>query len=112
MQHLEITTSRFAIFYVVVVLFCCKAVNSMNDIEKFEDLKNRIDTLKVKKLAAENEKKRLADELDKIKDEIKQAYGVGIEDFASAIETLKEEQEKQLQKLEELVDNAEKQVGV
>ena len=47
-----------------------------------------------------------------ITDEIKEAYGVGIEDFASAIETLKEEQEKQLQKLEELVNNAEKQVGV
>ena len=43
----------------------------MSDVEKFEELKKRVDSLKVKKLAAENEKKRLSDELDKIKNEIR-----------------------------------------
>ena len=83
----------------------------MSDVEKFEELKKRVDALKVKKLAAENEKKRLAEELDKIKGEIKETYGVSIEDFASAIETLKEEQAKQLQRLEQLVDDAERQTS-
>lgn len=83
----------------------------MSDVERFEELKKRVDSLKVRKLAAENEKKRLTDELDKIKNEIKDAYSVSIEDFASAIETLREEQARQLQKLEQLVNEAEKQTS-
>ena len=83
----------------------------MNDVERIEELKSRIDSLKVKKIAAENERDRLAGELDKVKAEIKSTYGVEIEDFAAAIKTMEQEQEKQLEKLESMVSEAENQAN-
>lgn len=79
----------------------------MSDAEKFEDLKKRIDSLKVKKIAAETESRRLSEELEKIKSEIKEKYNVEIADFAEAIESMKQEQERKMRKLEELVSEAE-----
>ena len=79
----------------------------MTDIEKFENLKKKIDTLNIKKMAAQSEHKRLEEELEKIKSEIKDVYHVEIEDFAKAIEIMKNEYELTLKELESLVTEAE-----
>ena len=83
----------------------------MTDSEKFEALKKRVESLRVKKMAAEAEAKRLADELEKCKNEIKKTYGVEITDFAKAIETMKKETEARLLELERLVEEAEEKIG-
>lgn len=77
------------------------------DAEKFERLKKRVDDIRVKKLAAESEAKRLRDELDDCKRQIKETYGVEIEDFAKAIETLKAERDEKMKELERMLDDAE-----
>ena len=82
----------------------------MTDSEKFENLKNRIDSLKVKKMAAESEMKRLTDDLDKIKNEILLTYKVDITDFAKAIESMKKDYANKMILLEEMVVDAEKKV--
>lgn len=79
----------------------------MNDKEKFEQLKKKIDNLNVRKLAAESEAKRLEEELEKSKQDIKDAYNVEIGDFANAIEVMKKEYQEKLIELEELVKEAE-----
>lgn len=79
----------------------------MTDIEKFENLKKKIDALNIKKMAAQSEHKRLEEELEKIKSEIKGVYHVEIEDFAKAIEIMKNEYESTLKQLESLVTEAE-----
>ena len=83
----------------------------MTDSEKFETLKKKVDSIKVKKLAAESEAKRLSDELEKCKAEIKESYGVEITDFANAIETMKKERDAKLTELERLVSEAEEKIG-
>lgn len=83
----------------------------MNNNEKFETLKKKINDLKIRKLASESEAKRLSDELEKSKAEIKQVYGVEIEDFANAIETMKIEYDNKLNELEQLVSKAEEKIG-
>ena len=83
-----------------------------NDIERFERLKKKADELHVKRLAAEAESKRLSGELDKCKAEIKESYGVEIEDFAKAIETMKEERGKMLDELEKMIADAEEKLEV
>lgn len=83
----------------------------MTDSEKFEALKKKVDSIKVKKLAAEAESKRLSEELEKCKKEIMDAYGVDIKDFASAIETMKKERDAKLAELERLVGEAEEKIG-
>lgn len=83
----------------------------MTDLEKFESLKKKINAIKVKKLASEAEAKRLSSELEKCKEEIRKIYGVEIEDFAKAIETMKNEQKEKLAELESLVEDAEKKIG-
>ena len=83
----------------------------MTDSEKFESLKQRVDSIKVKRLAAEAEAKRLSDELEKSKKEIKDTYGVEITDFAQAIETMKKERDAKLTELEKLVAEAEEKIG-
>ena len=83
----------------------------MTDSEKFELLKKKVDSIKVSKLASEAETKRLSEELDKCKQEIKDTYGVEINDFAAAIETMKKERDSKLAELERLVDDAEKKIG-
>ena len=62
----------------------------MSNVENFENLKKRIDELKVKNLTNLKEKERLEGELCKIKEKIKEVYGVEIEDFNSAITELKD----------------------
>jgi predicted nucleic acid-binding Zn-ribbon protein len=83
----------------------------MTDSEKFESLKQRVDSIKVKRLAAEAEAKRLSEELEKSKKEIKDTYGVEITDFAQAIETMKKERDAKLTELEKLVSEAEEKIG-
>ena len=83
----------------------------MTDAEKFESLKKKVDAIKVKKLASEAEVKRLSDELEKCKKEIKDVYGVEINDFAAAIETMKRERDSKLTELERMVSEAEEKIG-
>jgi len=83
----------------------------MTDAEKFESLKKKVDSIKVKKLASETEAKRLSDELERCKQEIKDVYGVEIKDFATAIETMKKERDSKLAELERLVSEAEEKIG-
>ena len=83
----------------------------MTDSEKFESLKKKADSIKVQKLASEAEAKRLSEELEKCKQEIKDVYGVEIKDFASAIETMKKERDAKLNELERLVSEAEEKIG-
>ena len=83
----------------------------MTDSERFEALKKKVDSIKVKKLAAESEAKRLSEELEKCKAEIRESYGVEIADFAKAIETMKGERDAKLAELEGLVADAESRIG-
>jgi predicted nucleic acid-binding Zn-ribbon protein len=78
----------------------------MSNNEKFEQLKKKIDNLNVRKLASESEAKRLEEELEKSKKEIKDVYNVDIKDFANAIEVMKKEYQEKLAELEELVAEA------
>ena len=80
------------------------------DAEKFERMKKRVDDIRVKKMAAESEAKRLSEELEECKKKIKSTYGVEIEDFAKAIETLKIERDKKMQELERLLSEAEQKL--
>lgn len=82
----------------------------MSDVENFEQLKNKIDALKVKKMASETYVKRLTEELDNCKKEIKDEYHVEIEDFANAIDTMKKEYENKLKELVSLVEDAEQKI--
>lgn len=84
----------------------------MSNVENFENLKKRIDELKVKNLTNLKEKERLEGELCKIKEKIKEVYGVEIEDFNSAIETLEKEKEIKMKKLQELLNESEEKLGV
>ena len=84
----------------------------MNEIETLENAKKRVDELKIKNIANANEKKRLEDELDKIKEEIKREYGVEIEDFNSAIEVMEKEQGVLMNKLKSLIQEATEKIGV
>ena len=84
----------------------------MNEIETLENAKKRVDELKIKNIANANEKKRLEDELDKIKEEIKRVYGVEIEDFNSAIEVMEKEQDVLMNKLKSLIQEATEKIGV
>ena len=48
----------------------------------------------------------------KIKEKIKEVYGVEIEDFNSAIETLEKEKEIKMKRLQELLNESEEKLGV
>lgn len=82
----------------------------MTEIQKFDNLKKKIDNLTVKKIAAESEYKRLEEELENSKKEIKEIYDVDIKDFAQAIITMKEEYTKTLNELQILVFEAEEKM--
>jgi hypothetical protein len=84
----------------------------MNDKEKMELLKKKIDNLNVRKLASESEAKRLEAELEKSKQEIKDVYNVDIKDFANAIEIMKNQFQDKLTELEKLVSEAEEKMEV
>lgn len=79
----------------------------MNDLE---NIKNKIDALKVKKLAAQSQVERLNNELNEYVAEIKKDYGVQIKDFAEAIKVMKEEYEKKYNELVEMVGEVQKKV--
>lgn len=83
----------------------------MNNNEKFQQLKKKIDALNVRKLASESQAKRLEEELEKSKSQIKKVYGVEINDFAKAIETMKKEYESKIFELENMVAEAETKIG-
>lgn len=83
----------------------------MTDLERFEFLKKKVDTIKVKKLAAESESQRLSQELEEKKKEIRSVYGVEITDFSKAIEDMKSEIGKKLDSLEAMVSEAEEKIG-
>lgn len=83
----------------------------MNQIETLENAKKRVDELKIKNIANANEKKRLEEELRKIKEEIKSTYGVEIEDFNSAIEVMEKEQNVLMEKLKNLIEEASEKIG-
>jgi len=83
----------------------------MTDSERFEQLKNRIDGLRVKKLAAEKEARRLEEELEDAKRSIRETYGVEITDFAAAIETMRSEYRASLAELEDAVSEAERKMS-
>lgn len=82
----------------------------MTDTEKFEDLKRRVDQLRVRKMAAEAESKRLSAELDRCRAEIREKYGVEAEDFARAIEVMRKEYEEKSARLLSLVEEAEERL--
>lgn len=82
----------------------------MTEIQKFDNLKKKIDNLTVKKIAAESEYKRLEEELENSKKEIKEIYDVDIKDFAQAIITMKEQYTKTLNELQILVSEAEEKM--
>ena len=84
---------------------------AMTDLERFEFLKKKVDTIKVKKLAAESESQRLSQELEEKKKEIRSVYGVEITDFSKAIEDMKSEIGKKLDSLEAMVSEAEEKIG-
>ena len=63
----------------------------MSEIDELQSFENRINEIKLKNIASENEIKRLTDELEKKKQEIKDIYQVEIEDFSNAIAVMKEE---------------------
>lgn len=84
----------------------------MSEIEKLENAKKKIDELKIKNIANANEKKRLEDELSKIKEDIKNNYGVEIEDFQSAIEVMEKEQNTLMENLNALIASASEKLGV
>jgi phage host-nuclease inhibitor protein Gam len=67
--------------------------------------------LNVKKMASESETKRLEEELNECKKEIKEVYGVEIEDFAEAIEEMKKQYSLKINELKELVLEAEQKIG-
>lgn len=79
----------------------------MNDLE---NIKNKIDALKVKKLAAQSQVERLNNELNEYVAEIKKDYGVQIKDFAEAIKVMKEEYDKKYNELVEMVGEVQKKV--
>lgn len=83
----------------------------MTEIEKFENLKKKIDNLNIKKMASESEYNRLNEELNTIKKDIKDVYGVEIEEFANAINIMKEKYTSTLNELEILVSEAEEKIG-
>lgn len=79
--------------------------------QKFEQIQKKINDLNVKKLASESEFKKVSEEFEECKNKIKEIYGVEINDFASAIETMKNEYQLKMNKLEELVNEAELKIG-
>lgn len=72
-------------------------------VQEYENLKKTIDDLKVKRLSDLREKERLEKEFEDLKAEIKEVYGVEIQDFEKAINDLNKELEKDLAELKEKI---------
>lgn len=82
-----------------------------NEVEKLSDLNKRIEALKVRKMASEKEKERLEEELNTCKLEVKEKYGVEIEDFNDAINVAKDNYIKKINELNKLVSEAESKIS-
>lgn len=81
-------------------------------VQEYEKLKKMIDEIKVKRLSDLREKERLEKEFEDLKNEIKEVYGVEIQDFEKAINDLKEELEKDLADLKEKINKCKEKMEI
>ena len=81
-------------------------------IKEYENIKDEIEELKLKRLSDLREKERLEQEFEALKAEIKSIYGVEIEDFEKAIEDLKSELQNSLELLKKKIADCKSQMGV
>lgn len=83
-----------------------------NPVEEFESLKKTIEEIKVKRISDMREKERLEKEFEELKAEIKDIYGVEIQDFENAIESLKSELDGNMRLLREKIAECKNKMGV
>ena len=83
-----------------------------NPVEEFESLKKTIEEIKVKRISDIREKERLEKAFDELKAEIKDIYGVEIQDFENAIESLKSELDDNMRLLREKIAECKNKMGV
>lgn len=83
-----------------------------NPVEEFESLKKTIEEIKVKRISDIREKERLEKEFEELKAEIKDIYGVEIQDFENAIESLKSELDDNMRLLREKIAECKNKMGV
>ncbi len=81
-------------------------------VEEFESLKKTIEEIKVKRISDIREKERLEKEFEELKAEIKDIYGVEIQDFENAIESLKSELDDNMRLLREKIAECKNKMGV
>lgn len=81
-------------------------------VEEFESLKKTIEEIKVKRISDIREKERLDKEFEELKAEIKNIYGVEIQDFENAIEGLKSELDDNMRLLREKISECKAKMGV
>ena len=81
-------------------------------VEEFESLKKTIEEIKVKRISDIREKERLEKEFEELKAEIKDIYGVEIQDFENAIEGLKSELDDNMRLLREKISECKAKTGV
>jgi len=81
-------------------------------VKEYENIKDEIEELKLKRLSDLREKERLEQEFEALKAEIKSIYGVEIEDFEKAIEDLKSELQNSLELLKKKIADCKSQMGV
>ena len=81
-------------------------------VEEFESLKKTIEEIKVKRISDIREKERLEKEFEELKAEIKNIYGVEIQDFENAIEGLKSELDDNMRLLREKISECTAKMGV
>lgn len=80
-------------------------------VKEYENIKDEIEELKLKRLSDLREKERLEQEFEALKAEIKSIYGVEIEDFEKAIEDLKSELQNSLELLKKKIADCKSQMG-
>ena len=81
-------------------------------VEEYESLKKTIEEIKVKRISDIREKERLEKEFEELKAEIKDIYGVEIQDFENAIESLKSELDDNMRLLREKIAECKNKMGV
>lgn len=81
-------------------------------VEEFESLKKTIEEIKVKRISDMREKEHLEKEFEELKAEIKDIYGVEIQDFENAIESLKSELDDNMRLLKEKIAECKNKMGV
>lgn len=80
-------------------------------VKEYENIKDEIEELKLKRLSDLREKERLEQEFEALKAEIKSIYGVEIEDFEKAIEDLKSELQNSIELLKKKIADCKSQMG-